>query len=69
MTADPIVEAVRKRLALRSEEGQRKYGTTLMRTDLNRLAWLRHLQEELLDAALYVERLIADESRHPTDGQ
>jgi len=69
MTVDPIVESVRARLALRSEEGQRKYGTTLMRTDLNRLAWLRHLQEELLDGALYVERLIADESRHPTDGQ
>jgi len=69
MTADPIVESVRKRLALRSEEGQRKYGTTLMRTDLNRLAWLRHLQEELLDSALYVERLIHDETRHPTDGQ
>ncbi|TVR65444.1 MAG: hypothetical protein EA420_03170 [Candidatus Competibacteraceae bacterium] len=69
MTPDPIVEAVRKRLALRSEEGQRKYGTTLMRNDLNLLDWLRHLQEELLDAALYVERLIADESRHSDDGK
>lgn len=64
---DPIVEAVRKRLALRSEEGQRKYGTTLMRGDLARLDWLRHLQEELLDAALYLERLIHDETRHPED--
>jgi hypothetical protein len=69
MTSDPIVESVRKRLALRSEEGQRKYGTTLMRNDLNLLDWLRHLQEELLDAALYVERLIADESRHSDDGK
>ena len=69
MSGDPIVESVRKRLALRSEEGQRKYGTTLMRTDLSQLAWFRHLQEELLDAALYVERLIVDETRHSDDGR
>ena len=28
------------------------------RTDLNTLEWLVHLQEELMDAAVYVERLL-----------
>jgi hypothetical protein len=37
--------------------GFRKYGTTTERTDLSLLDWLQHLQEELLDAAVYVERL------------
>jgi hypothetical protein len=59
--ADPIIEAVRAKLLQRSRAGIAKYGTTLARTDLDRLAWLRHLQEELLDAAGYLERLIQDE--------
>lgn len=58
---DPIVARVRARLLMRSEAGQNKYGTTMTRNDLTRLDWLRHLQEELLDAAVYAERLIQDE--------
>ena len=58
---DPIVEAVRQRLDSRSAAGMRKYGTTMARTDLSRLDWLRHAQEELLDGAVYLERAIADE--------
>jgi hypothetical protein len=34
-----------------------KYNTTLDRTDLSTLDWLTHLQEELMDAVLYVEKL------------
>lgn len=30
------------------------------RTDLDIVGWLTHLQEELMDAAVYVERLIQD---------
>ena len=30
------------------------------RTDLNTTEWLTHLQEELMDAAVYVERLMGD---------
>jgi hypothetical protein len=64
MTAtDPIVEAVRTRLLARSLIGIEKYGTTLAREDLSRADWLRLLQEELLDAALYVERLLLEEER------
>lgn len=58
---DPIVDAVREKLALRSLIGQRKYGTTMDREDLSRVAWLRHAQEEALDLAVYLERLIRNE--------
>lgn len=54
---DANVEAVREMLRQRSEAGLLKYGTTTERTDLSAIQWLQHLQEELLDAAVYVERL------------
>lgn len=44
-------------LLLRAEVGKKKYGTTLERKDLENKAWLQHLQEELLDAANYIEVL------------
>ena len=52
---DKNVVAVRRKLKERAKVGVRKYGTTTMRTDLDKLAWLQHLQEELLDAAVYIE--------------
>ena len=54
---DKIVERVLSRFKERSEVGIRKYSTTLERNDLTRLEWLSHLQEELMDATLYIERL------------
>ena len=42
----------------RSEVGMRKYGTNLERTDLSEEDWLVHLQEELMDASLYIEKLL-----------
>lgn len=60
---DPIVEAVRAKLLARSQAGIAKYGTDLTRTDLTQLEWLRHWQEELLDAANYAEVLIQMEER------
>lgn len=56
---DVNVEAVRKKLRQRSEVGISKYGVTTADSTLNVLDWLRHLQEELLDAAVYVETLKA----------
>ena len=41
----------------RSIEGQRKYGTNLDRKDVDLMGWLNHLQEELMDASLYIEKL------------
>lgn len=57
---DAHVERVRAKLLLRSQVGLRKYGVTTERTDLDLLAWGRHLQEELMDAAVYVERIMSD---------
>lgn len=54
---DANVERVRAMLHARSVVGYRKYGTTTERTDIDLLGWIRHLQEELLDAAVYCERL------------
>ena len=54
---DKYVQAVKQKFEERSQTGIRKYNTTLEREDLNFLDWLNHLQEELMDATLYVERL------------
>lgn len=57
---DKIVESVRQKLLRRSEIGIQKYGTTMDRTDLTQVDWLRHAQEEAMDLAVYLERLIQD---------
>lgn len=62
---DPIVESVRTKLLERSQTGIKKYGTMLNRTDLSRLDWLRHAQEEALDLANYLEVLIQREENPP----
>jgi len=54
---DPIVESVISKYQKRSAEGMIKYGVTMMRDDLSTIDWLNHLQEELMDATLYLERL------------
>jgi hypothetical protein len=54
---DEIVESVINQFKERSEVGIRKYSTTLERNDLSVLEWLTHLQEELMDATLYIQRL------------
>jgi hypothetical protein len=52
---DPIVEAVREKLKQRSSIGIKKYGTTLAENNTDN--FLNHLQEELMDAILYIEKL------------
>jgi hypothetical protein len=54
---DSIVESVINQFKERSEVGITKYGVTLDREDLSTLEWLQHLQEELFDASLYIEKL------------
>lgn len=53
-----IEEAVAKKLLDRAEVGKNKYGVTMEREDLSTQEWLVHLQEELMDATVYVEKLI-----------
>ena len=53
-------EQVCAKIRERAKVGKRKYGVTMERDDLNLHDWLTHLQEELMDAAVYVERLMED---------
>ena len=54
---DSYVQIVKAKFEERSQRGIEKYNTTLEREDLNLQEWLNHLQEELMDATLYVEKL------------
>ena len=54
---DTVVASVVRSFQERSRAGQLKYGTTLDRTDLTPMQWAQHMQEELMDAILYLERL------------
>jgi hypothetical protein len=62
---DKNVEAVRRMLWQRMSTGYTKYGVTTERTDIDLMGWLQHLQEELMDATVYIER-IKDELRTGT---
>ena len=57
---DPNVKAVCDKYKQRARTGFEKYGTNTTRTDLNTLEWLTHLQEELMDATIYIERVKQD---------
>lgn len=57
---DPIVGLVAEKLRNRSDTGYKKYGSLLTRTDLTLADWIDHAQQEVLDAANYLERLKAE---------
>jgi len=56
--SDKHVKAVRDKMRDRERAGLRKYGVTTERADLETRDWLRHLQEEMMDAAVYIEVLL-----------
>lgn len=60
---DPNVEAVRAKLLERSQVGIRKYGVTTSAAGLTPRDWMKHLQEELMDAAVYVEAALRELDR------
>jgi hypothetical protein len=57
---DKNVENVITQLRTREQQGMIKYGVNTERTDLTTIEWLQHLQEELMDASVYIERLKND---------
>ncbi len=57
---DPIVSAVIRKMYQRSQVGIKKYGTTMERDDLSYAEWLTHLQEELMDSIIYLEKIKHD---------
>jgi hypothetical protein len=50
---DRVINKIQQRATV----GLSKYGVGVDREDINLEGWLNHLQEELMDAAIYVERL------------
>jgi len=53
---DKIVDDVIDKYYERSQVGITKYGTTLYNNDKDN--YLKHLQEELMDATLYIQKLM-----------
>jgi len=53
---DPVVERVVDKFVGRSDVGYKKYGITLDKDPSEMLEWLNHLQEELMDAILYLQK-------------
>jgi hypothetical protein len=54
---DNIVASVIEKYIDRSEAGIDKYGTTLEKNLLTFNEWITYLQEELMDATLYLEKI------------
>ena len=53
---DPVVERVVDKFVSRSDVGFAKYGVTLQEDPSKMFEWLNHLQEELMDAVLYLQK-------------
>jgi UDP-3-O-[3-hydroxymyristoyl] glucosamine N-acyltransferase len=66
---DPIVQAVVNKFVSRSDVGFAKYGVTLKDDKSDMVAWLNHLQEELMDAVLYLQRAKEEELCRQTNSE
>jgi hypothetical protein len=53
---DPVVNRVVDKFVSRSDVGFQKYGITLEDDKSKMFEWLNHLQEELMDAVLYLQK-------------
>ena len=56
-----IEKSVIRKIIMRATLGKEKYGVTMEWKDLSRKEWLNHAQEEAMDLAVYLERLIQEE--------
>ena len=57
MTRDIIIDRVIQKIKSRSDVGFKKYGVTLKDDDQPLDVWLTHIQEELMDAVNYIEKV------------
>ena len=64
---DSIVDSILNKFVDRAEMGFTKYNNTLDRKDLNKVEWINHAQEELLDGILYLERLKQELNEQTTE--
>ena len=53
---DKIIQSVINKYIERSDTGYKKYGVTLHEDDQPLDIWLKHIQEELMDAVNYIEK-------------
>jgi hypothetical protein len=53
---DPVVKRVVNKFVSRSDVGYSKYRITLEDDPSKMFEWLNHLQEELMDAVLYLQK-------------
>lgn len=60
MKATGIEAAVCEDIAARQQLGINKYGTTVADNQLSLREWLEHQYQELLDAAVYCRRAMAE---------
>ena len=56
---DKIINRVIDKIQKRAEAGYKKYGVGLDKDEQSLDTWLNHLQEELMDAANYIEKIRA----------
>ena len=64
---DPVVENVVDKFVERSDVGFAKYGVTLRDDPSEMFAWLNHLQEELMDAVLYLQKAKEEHTNNRQD--
>lgn len=62
---DEIVQQVVDKYQQRSEVGIKKYGTTLSENNIDN--FFNHLLEELMDATLYIQKIIDIIKSEPND--
>lgn len=58
-----IISSVIGDILSREKKGMETYGTTMDRDDLTEIDWLVHTYEEMLDAAIYLKKLIIIKSK------
>ena len=55
---DPVVQSVVNKFVDRSDVGFKKYGKTMRDDKSDLFTWLNHVQEELQDGILYIEKVL-----------
>ena len=58
-----IEDSVCKKIQDRANVGKKKYGVTMERDDLSFMQWMTHLQEELMDAIVYIEKNLEESGK------
>lgn len=61
-----IEDEVCEKIKERANVGKNKYGVTMETAPLSRLEWLVHAQEEAMDLAVYLQKLIEAETPSKT---